>query len=226
MKGNVWENEYRDPKLVTLSNEPIKSLKDFTRYIRREHNLELSNLNILDLGCGNGKNSIYISEQGDNNRVYGIDISETAIILAKRAYPNGDFQVGNFGKTFPYPDKKFDIILDITSSNSLSESEREIYLSEINRTIKSSGFLFVRALCKDGDSNAKNLLNSNPGKEKDTYIMPELGLTERVFSKEDFISQYSSSFDLLYLDKETHYTKFNNRSYKRNFWVSAWRKSQ
>lgn len=225
MEVNVWENEYRDPKLVTLSNEPIKSLKDFTRYIRREHNLELSNLNILDLGCGNGKNSIYISEQGDGNKIYGMDISETAIILAKQAYPVGDFRVGNFGKTFPYPDKHFDIILDITSSNSLSESEREIYLNEINRTIKSGGFLFVRALCKDGDSNAKNLLNSNPGKEKDTYIMPELGLTERVFSKEDFISQYSNSFELLYLDKETHYTKFNNRSYKRNFWVSAWRKS-
>ncbi len=225
MELNVWENEYRDPKLVTLSNEPIKSLKDFTRYIRREHNLELSNLNILDLGCGNGKNSIYISEQGDGNKIYGMDISETAIILAKQAYPVGDFRVGNFGKTFPYPDKHFDIILDITSSNSLSEREREVYLSEINRTIKSGGFLFVRALCKDGDSNAKNLLNSNPGKEKDTYIMPELGLTERVFTKEDFIPQYSNSFELLYLDKETHYTKFNNRSYKRNFWISAWRKS-
>ncbi len=224
MQDNTWEKEYRDPKLISLSDEPIKCLKDFVRYLRKEENIELNNLNILDLGCGNAKNSVYIAEQGDNNKVFGIDISPTAIILAKQAYPSGDFRVGNFGKTFPYPDRHFDIILDITSSNSLSESEREIYLSEINRTIKSSGFLFVRALCKDGDSNAKNLLNCNPGKEKDTYIMPELGLTERVFSKEDFISQYSSSFELLYLDKETHYTKFNNRSYKRNFWVSAWRK--
>jgi SAM-dependent methyltransferase len=224
MQDNTWEKEYRDPKLISLSDEPIKCLKNFVRYLRKEEKIESNNLNILDLGCGNGKNSIYISEQGDRNKIYGMDISETAIILAKRAYPNGDFQVGNFGKTFPYPDKYFDIILDITSSNSLSESEREIYLSEINRTIKSSGFLFVRALCKDGDSNAKNLLNSNPGKEKDTYIMPELGLTERVFSKDDLISFYSESFELLYLDKETHYTKFNNRSYKRNFWVSAWRK--
>lgn len=224
MQGNVWENEYRNPKLVSLSNEPIKSLKEFVRFIRKEGKLELNNLNILDLGCGNAKNSIYISEQGNNNKISGIDISETAISLAKQAYPSGDFRVGNFGKTFPYSDKYFDIILDITSSNSLSESERQIYLSEINRTIKPDGYLFVRALCKDGDTNAKNLINSNPGKEKDTYIMPELGLTERVYSKEDFISQYSESFELLYLDKETHYTKFNNRSYKRNFWVSAWRR--
>lgn len=225
MKDNIWENEYRNPKLVSLSDEPIKSLKDFARYIRKDHNTELSNLNILDLGCGNGKNSIYIAEQGDNNSIFGIDISETAINIARQAYPKGDFRVGNFGISFPYPDNKFDIILDITSSNSLSESEREIYINEIKRTLKTGGYMFIRALCKDGDTNAKNLLISNPGKEKDTYIMPEIGLTERVFSKEDFVSMYSDILELLYIEKETHYTRFNNRSYKRNFWISAWRKS-
>ncbi len=222
MQDNTWEKEYRDPKLISLSDEPIKCLKDFVRYLRKEEKIELNNLNILDLGCGNAKNSIYIANQGDNNKVFGIDISPTAINLARNAYTAGNFQVGNIGQSFTFPDRNFDIILDITSSNSLTESERGIYLSEINRTIKNKGYLFVRALCKDGDSNAKNLLKSNPGKEKDTYIMPELGLTERVFSKDDLISFYSDSFELLYLDKETHYTKFNNRSYKRNFWVSAW----
>ena len=224
MQENIWENEYRNPKLVSLSNEPIKALKDFVRFLRKEQKLELSNLNILDLGCGNGKNSIYISEQGENNKVYGIDISQTAINLAKQAYPLGNFQVGNIGNSFPYSDKYFDIILDITSSNSLSEKERGNYLKEIARIIKPDGYLFVRALCKDGDTNAKNLLISSPGKEKDTYIMPELGLIERVFSKDDLLATYSSFFELLYLKKETHYTKFNNRSYKRNFWVGVWGK--
>jgi SAM-dependent methyltransferase len=224
MKDNIWEKEYRDPKLISLSVEPIKCLKEFARYLRKEKEIKLNNLNILDLGCGNAKNSIYIEEQGINNKIFGIDISVTAINLARTAYPYGNFQVGSIGETFPFPDQNFDIILDITSSNSLSDKERVVYLSEINRTIKNSGFLFVRALCKDGDRNAKNLIDNNPGKEKDTYVMPEIGLTEKVFTKEDFISLYSDSFDLLYINKETHYTKFNNRSYKRNFWVSAWRK--
>ncbi len=224
MQGNTWEKEYRNPKLISLSNEAIKCVKGFVRYLRKEENIELNNLNILDLGCGNAKNSIYIAEQGDNNKVYGIDISETAINLAKENLSDGNFTVGDIGKRFNLPDSFFDIVLDITSSNSLSESERESYLNETYRVLKSDKYLFTRNLCKDGDNNAKNLLLSNPGKEKDTYIMPELGLTERVFSKDDLLATYSNLFDNIYLKKETHYTKFNNRLYKRNFWIGAWRK--
>lgn len=237
MQENVWEKEYRDPKLVTLSNEPAKCLKDFVRFLRRDQGVELSNIKILDLGCGNGKNSFYIADQGLNNKIVGIDISETALKYAEQVAKekntsakddsvkiSTDFIKQSIGVPLKFPDSTFDIALDITSSNSLSEKEREIYLAETNRVLKSGGFLFVRALCKDGDANAKNLLKTHLGKEKDTYIMPELGLTERVFSKEDLIATYSPFFDLLYLDKETHYTKFNGRLYKRNFWASAWRK--
>lgn len=220
MQENTWENEYRNPKLISLSDEPAKCVKDFVRFLRKDRNIELSNLNILDLGCGNGKNSFYISEQGFENKVYGIDISETAIKYASELNSNGNFIKGDIGKKLPYQDSFFDIVLDITSSNSLTESEREIYLSEIKRVMKSNGYLLIRTLCKDGDQNAKNLIETFPGKERDTYVMPEINLTERVWSKEDLLNYYSD-FELLFLEKETHYTKFNGRSYKRNFWIGC-----
>lgn len=218
MQEHIWEKEYQKPKLVTGGTEAIQSVKDWVRFLRREEGLDLSNLKILDLGCGNGKNSFYIYEQGDNNKIHGIDISKTAIAEAQKRGV-GNFTYGNIGQTLPFADSYFDIVLDVTSSNSLNERERETYLKETARVLKPGGHFFVRALCKDGDSNAKNLLKTNPGKEKDTYIMPELGLTERVFSKEDLIEIYSKYFTITKMEKETHYTKFNNRSYKRNFWV-------
>ncbi len=231
MQENIWESEYRNPKLISLSNEPAKCLKNFARFLRKDQKIELSNLSILDLGCGNAKNSFYIAEQGIDNKITGIDVSETALKYARELVSQGDFiKQGNFikqsiGTTLPFVDSIFDIILDITSSNSLSEKERQIYLGESARVLKQGGYLFIRSLCKDGDENAKNLLKSNPGKEKDTYIMPELGLTERVLSKEDLNLTYSPFFKQLYLDKETHYTKFNGKLYKRNFWVSCWVKN-
>ncbi|MES3031359.1 MAG: class I SAM-dependent methyltransferase [Patescibacteria group bacterium] len=224
MQENVWEREYRDPKLVTLGTEATSAIKDFARYVRKERKVELDNLKILDLGCGNGKNSIYIAEQGLGNEVTGVDISETALEYARKAYPAGKFVKLSIGQALPFADTSFDIIIDSTSSNSLSEKEREVYLSEISRLLKPGGHLFVRALCKDGDKNAQTLIKEFPGPEKDTYIMPELGLTERVFSKEDLIALYSPLFSLLFIEKETHYTKFNNKSYKRNFWLSYWTK--
>ncbi len=105
-------------------------------------------------------------------------------------------------------------------------------LREVNRVLKKrrasprrsppveAGIFFVRALCKDGNKNVKNLLKNSPGKEYDTYIIKEIGLTERVFSKDDFIKMYSQYFKILKLEKKTSYTTFNNRIYKRDYWLA------
>jgi SAM-dependent methyltransferase len=222
MQENIWEKEYRNPILVSLSKIPATCVKDFVRFLRK--NSSLDNLNILDLGCGNGKNSFYIAEQGLNNKITGIEISETALKHTRELAPEGKFIKQSIGTPLSFPDYAFDIILDITSSNSLNEEERKVYLREICRLLKSNGYFFLRTLCKDGDKNAQNLLVTNPGKEKDTYIMPDLGLTERVFSEQDLLEMYSIFGAPLYLKKETHYTKFNNQSYKRNFWVGCFKK--
>lgn len=222
MQENIWEKEYRDPTLVTLSDVPAKCIKDFVRFLRKERNFNFDNIKVLDLGCGNGKNSLYIKEQGDNIKVTGLEISDTVIGHARRLTPDGNFIKQSIGNTWAVEDSSFDIILDVTASNSLNEDERRVYLSEIKRVLKPNGYFFLRALCKDGDKNAQTLLKTNPGKEKDTYIMPGLGLTERVFSQNDLVANYSHLDDLAYLEKETHYTKYNGRSYKRNFWVGVW----
>jgi hypothetical protein len=84
--------------------------------------------------------------------------------------------------------------------------------------------MFVRALCKDGDKNALTLLKTSPGKEHDTYILPDLALCERVFSRNDFVETYSKNFEILSLEKDVNYTSFGGRSYKRNFWLAYLKK--
>jgi len=126
----------------------------------------------------------------------------------------------DFKEPYNIEDKSIDIVLDITSSNSLNEKGREIYLNEVNRVLKKGGYFFVRALCKDGNKNVKNLLKTSPGREYDTYTIKEIGLTERVFSRDDFIKMYSQYFKILHLEKKTSYSTFNNRIYKRDYWLS------
>lgn len=255
MQKNVWEKEYRNPRLVSGSHEPQTSVKDFLRWLRREQKLPLENIRAVDFGCGNGKNSLYIAELDFGNEVVGIDISETALAQARfRAHELAEqekigaaqtsFENRSIGEPLPYAEVSFDVALDVTSSNSLSEKERAIYVGEVHRILKIGGYFFVRALCKDGDKNAAALLDSNPGRERDTYILPEMGLAERVFTREDFIATYANGgvkveqnadvagtahgrahFEILRLEKETHYTKFAGRSYKRNFWVAYLRKT-
>lgn len=217
---NVWDREYKNSTFLTKKNEPQSDVVRFVKFLKKE-GLVLENLNILDLGSGTGRNSFYFAELANN--VWGLEISKTAVKIAeenaKETRLNIKYIKQSIGDKFPFQDNFFDIILDVTSSNSLNEKEREIYLIESKRVLKNNGYFFVKALCKEGDNNAKFLLKNNPGKEKDTYIMPETEIIERVWSKEDLVETYGKYFKIIKIDKKTSYTKINNRSYKRNFWI-------
>lgn len=221
-QGNIWDREYNNPLLVTKNEGPQADTLRFFKFLKKEQKYEMEGRTILDLGCGTGRNANYLAER--RNKVIGIEISKTALSLAKtRAKEMGvvvDYRLGEIGEKYEIKDNSIDIILDVTSSNSLDEQGREVYLNEVNRVLKKNSFFFVRALAKDGNKNVKNLLKSSPGREYDTYIIKEIGLTERVFSREDFIKMYSQYFKILHLEKKTNYSTFNNRIYKRDYWLA------
>jgi len=222
-QGNTWEREYKNPKLVTKNDGPQADTLRFLKFLKKEQKYKVEDRSILDLGCGTGRNANYLAERGNN--VIGIEISKTALSLAKdRAQDLGvnvDYRLGDIGEKYDIEDDSIDIIIDVTSSNSLNDVGREIYLSEVNRVLKNDGYFFVRALCKDGNQNVKNLLKQSPGREYDTYIIKEIGLTERVFSRDDFKKMYGKYFKILSLEKKTSYTTFNDRIYKRDYWLAC-----
>lgn len=220
-QGNIWDKEYRNPKLVTKGDKPQADVFRFLKYLKKEQKFCVEDCSVLDLGCGTGRNSNYLADIG--NSVIGIEISSTALSLAKaRAKEMGvvvDYRLGDIGVEYGIDNNSIDVILDITASNSLDEKGREVYLKEMARVLKPSGYIFVRALCKDGNKNVKALLKDSPGKEKDTYILKEIGLAERVFSREDITALYSKYFKILKLEKKTGYATFNDRIYKRDYWL-------
>ena len=222
MQEQNWEREYKKPKLLTKENKPQSDTVRFAHFLRKEEDVDLSSVSVIDLGSGTGRNAFYFAEFGA--RVIGLEISKTAITLAEKyareAGLDIEYHKQSIGDTFPVTDVSIDIALDVTSSNSLSESERAVYLSETSRVLKPGGYFFVKALCKDGDQNAKHLLKHFPGPEKDTYVMPDMDIVERVWSKEDFVSTYSPFFTIIRLEKKTSYSQMNGRSYKRNFWIA------
>ncbi len=216
----TWEREYQNPRLVATTNEPQLDFKHFVKWLRKDQKVNLEGLQVLDLGSGTGKHSIFLAERG--SIVHGIEISDTALRIAREKTTAAKLQInymkGDMGKPWPFPDQSFDLILDILSSNSLNELELQVYIKELIRVLKPGGYIFIRALCKDGDKNAENLLLKFPGQEKNTYTMPGTGIVERVFSKDDIESLYSR-FAVRHLVRKSSYTMFQGKSYKRNFWL-------
>lgn len=229
-QGKSWEREYNNPKLMTGGGKPQKDFLNFLKFLKKEEKYKVENKNVLDLGSGTGRNANYLAELGNN--VIGIEISKTALAIARAGALSQnlqvDYRLGDIGAPYDVADGSIDIILDITSSNSLDEKGRAIYLKEMHRVLKGGldspkhgggGYVFVRALCKDGNTNVKNLLKASPGKEYDTYYIKEMDLTERVFSRQDIIDMYSKYFKILKLEKKTSYPKMAGRIYKRDYWL-------
>jgi len=229
----AWEQEYAEKRLMT-GDKPAKSFLRWTKWMSKQHKVEedreiswrtdfWNKKWILDLGSGEGKNAFYLAGLGA--KVNCVEIAQNAVETTKNRAIQANLddivtvQQGSIGEKYNFTDNSFDAVIDVTSSNSLSERERAVYLSESARVLKPGGHVFVRALCKDGDDNAKYLIKNNPGPEKDTYVQPEWGLTERVFTESDIRELYGQYFEVLKLEKETHYTKLDGKKFKRNFWV-------
>lgn len=227
MQYDVWEKEYKSLTLLTGKPEPQKDVTRFLKWLKKNQGIKLEGLKVLDLGSGTGRNTNFLQSLG--NDCTGLEISDTALSMARsRAREeklDTQFIKHDIGTAYPFAGNAFDLLLDVTSSNSLNDEERSIYLSESHRVLKTGGHFFVKALCREGDKNAQNLIKRSPGPDHDTYIMPEIGLTERVFSREDFNALYGRYFKVLKLERKTSYTQFNNRAYKRNFWIAYLQKN-
>lgn len=232
----AWEKEYENKNLVG-GDKPALSFRVFAKWLRKERkkldlianpSFAFQGVNVLDLGSGEGKNALYLAERGAH--VIGIEIAQNAIAHAQQkadekkrelkvAEGSIEYREGSIGDAYKISDNSIDLVLDVTSSNSLNEQQRETYVNESKRVLKDGGYMFVRALCKDSDQNAKQLIADHPGIEKDTYKLPEVGITERVFTEQDIKELYSQHFTIIKLEKEFHYTRIGDRSYKRGFWV-------
>jgi ubiquinone/menaquinone biosynthesis C-methylase UbiE len=225
-QSNEWEKEYNNKLLVTGSSEPQNDFKRFYKYLRKIEKIEINGLRVLDLGSGTGKNSIFLAERGA--KTVGLEISKTAINTAKERAKESEvdsvFIQKSFGETLPFENNSFDLILDVMSSNSLNENERAIYLNESFRVLSPNGYFFVRLLALDGDKHAETLLKTNSGKEQGTYRLPQVNITERVLSKDEFVKYYSPFFNIIKLEKRSGYAHVNDRIFKRQYWIGYLKK--
>ena len=71
------------------------------------------NINILDVGCGNGKFHTLLKEQGYKN-VVGLDFTKNSIAQAKKinpCYRYEVFDISDTSKHFPFENNVFDLVL-------------------------------------------------------------------------------------------------------------------
>lgn len=192
-----WDKEYTNPQHLKLSVRESEDLAKFTRWvIRRErHDLLQPNESVIDAGCGNGRNLIYLANEFEMKGV-GVDISAAAISQAKAASKDLgiSYFVGTAADPLPAEDGTQALALDMMTSHFLNHDERAKLRDELFRVLKPGGHLFMKTFLKDGDIHTRRLLEEFPSKEEGAYIHPVMGVAEYVYSEEELTEFLAEKF--------------------------------
>jgi len=212
-----WDKEYTNPEHLKLSDKESQDLAKFTRWIIRRDRGDIlaEEASVLDAGCGNGRNLIYLSSNF-KMKGFGIDISSAAISQAKKASGEMDIKyfVGSTGDPLPVEDNSQSLALDMMTSHFLDQSGREKLRDEIFRTLRPGGFLFMKTFLKDKDLHTARLIKEKPGPEEGSYIHPVMGVAEYVYSEEELVNFLSEKFIVRKIYR-SHKHAFKGRARKR-----------
>lgn len=216
-----WNKEYTSPKHLTMSDAPSGDLESFCNWAER--NAEWPPFpqggKFLDIGCGNGRNAIYLSEFHGQSGV-GIDISGAAIEIARKkaeekGIKNLKFITQSFDETLPADDGSLDVVIDLMSSMSLLRLDREKLKAEVIRVLKPYGWFYFKTFVLDGDSHAKRLLLTEKGPEHNTYMHPRIGVPEHVWTIEEMHEFFGDAFTIHKMLKSYKHVTKEGKPHKR-----------
>jgi len=142
MVKNIWEQIHLQRAWGRYPNEEL------VRFIGRNFfdipEEERKNIEILEVGCGQGANLWFLAKEGFD--VYGMDISPSAIEKAEK-YLNDAYNVrANLkaadAKELLYENEFFDIVIDCATIQHLHFKDHGKVYSEIYRILKSTSYFW------------------------------------------------------------------------------------
>ena len=126
LKNNLyWNSFYKTFK--------VKKESSFARFFYKKIKTRKKEVRILDVGCGNARDTFFFLNKGLN--VIGIDISKTAIKNNKKIYNNTFFLKNLCSKKINFK-KKFNIIYARFFLHAISSKEESIFLKNIKNISK------------------------------------------------------------------------------------------
>ena len=143
-----WEKYFREDRRVLTSPPSLCARRAVEFFRARGARL------VLDLGCGAGRDTVYLAEAG--LRMIAADIERAGLALARdrcaeKALPVHLLQADT--RALPFPDAAFDgiysfgLLHDFTSMERDSDIRRA--MAEIHRALRPGGFLVLAVLSGD-----------------------------------------------------------------------------
>ncbi|EML8490106.1 class I SAM-dependent methyltransferase [Salmonella enterica subsp. enterica] len=230
-----WEDLHKRSSLEETRTTPSYAI---CRIVSERNSIMTGNdaakMHVLEIGCGFGRNLLYLVENEFAGEYTGIDQTEIAIkqssltlqkfILSEKIH----IMKANAGGDIPFEDETFDCIFDIMSAITFipEEGARKKYFNNVERLLKPGGAYFFLSVRKEGEVNDKI---SDPSLGDESLFKRKFdSMIEKSYSSDE-LKNYLSSLNLRILDVTSeHIRAFGDEIFdrKNGFWFGCFTKAQ
>lgn len=146
MKQNF---DYEDGFMGVRESKPATYFRSFQQDYRLRsliQNIRFEKGKLLDVGCGGGLLTESLPYYYPNGKIFGCDVSKTAISYAKKL-GSGKVEYGVIkNRIFPYKDNSFDVCICFDVLEHVPDVD--FFLTEIKRVLKKNGKFFLIVPCE------------------------------------------------------------------------------
>lgn len=217
----IWREEHVKQETFNRihSDKPSGPIPGFVDFLK-ERGLSPERTKILDIGCGKGRNSIWLASQGYS--VVGVDFVQEAIDEATKRnggrFKDLKFEVVDLTERWSYGDGTFDVITDCNSTICVLNPGRQIAIAEAHRVLKPDGYYLFYGVSRTP------FVDKSPGPEPDSAIFPRTGKFEKQYTEEELRSAYSD-YRIVKLESQTGSDLIEGKEITYSMWVGVFQRS-
>lgn len=219
----IWQLEHKKPEILP-SLEYLKASSGVYSFVSYLKSINVSHpLKIVDIGCGKGRNAIYLAEQGFE--VYGMDYIKLALNYTQESAKKNNvadkvhLSLVDIGQKWPFKNNFFDIAIDCFSSIDIETKQgREIYKKEMLRTLKFGGYSLVMVVSVNDEIEGE-FIRKHPCKEKNSTIWSGNGKFQKNYD-EDELREFYKDFEIIQLKEiKKPAFKLGKKYTATNYWM-------
>ncbi len=183
-------------------------------------------LSALDVGCGTGRNTVFMSRKGI--RTTGFDSSSSAIDIARSqlfvsAYDSPELLVHDLTDGLPCKDGGVDFVVDIfVYKHQISSFQRSRYRKEIKRVLSPNGRVLISlATRNDGYYSRCPIIVSEPNNPM-VVIDPIADIQSALFDLDEITREMTDLFRLEMAWQKSQIGIMHRKHYARSTLATIW----